>query len=176
MRSHEDFPLPMHAYCVQWVHCLISPQHTVQKSTVSTDFEKRRWRCLSADCNSCTGCTTDSHAQYRILHSEKKSDTSAGWWVIVCDIKHIFLSRSQQNVHAAWECLVLSHYDAPFRTHVGKIVSDPDIGADILSIQRENFHRKNRTRIVYLQTSRNFVVATVLVCGTTVRVWKLFFN
>jgi hypothetical protein len=37
---------------------------------------------------------------------------------------------------------VFSGYNARFQVHVRKLVSDPDIDADILSMQRENCHRR----------------------------------
>jgi hypothetical protein len=39
-------------------------------------------------------------------------------------------------------CLFLPDYDAPFQAHDGKLASDPNIGADIPSMQRDNFHCK----------------------------------
>jgi hypothetical protein len=43
-------------------------------------------------------------------------------------------------------------YDAPFQIHVGKVVSGSDIDDDVPSIQRDNFHSRNHTRIAYLHT------------------------
>jgi hypothetical protein len=52
------------------------------------------------------------------------------------------------------------NYGAHFQIQVGKVVSYPDIDADIPSMQRENFHRKNHTRkasrILRISKSRYF--------------------
>jgi hypothetical protein len=46
-----------------------------------------------------------------------------------------------QQVHASWELVFLSYYE-PFQVHVGNVVSDPDIYADVPSVQLEYFHRE----------------------------------
>jgi hypothetical protein len=59
-----------------------------------------------------------------------------------------------QHAQVAREYLFLSDYDALFQVHVGNVVTDPDVDADIPSMQRENFHRKKKisTRNVYPHT------------------------
>jgi hypothetical protein len=50
-----------------------------------------------------------------------------------------------QQVHASWECLFLSDYDAPFQVQVSEVVFDLEINANIPSMQQD-FHHKNCTQ------------------------------
>jgi hypothetical protein len=74
------------------------------------------------------------------LHSENVIllQKNAGWWVIVYYIQRILLTSQD--------------YDASFQVYVSMAVCDPDIHADIPSIQRENFHNRYHTRNAYLHT------------------------
>jgi hypothetical protein len=94
------------------------------------------------------------HLQKVLLHKERDE-----FWLLGYRVRHptypphrTHLSFHSKGMHAAWKCLFLSDYETPFQTNVGD-VSDPNIDADILSMQRENFHLKNSTRNAYLQTS-----------------------
>jgi hypothetical protein len=69
--------------------------------------------------------------------------TNNGWCVTVSDIQHNPLipriASANTWVHA-------SDYNV---THVSKVVYDPNIDADIPSMQRENFHRKTTQEIYF---------------------------
>jgi hypothetical protein len=95
------------------------------------------------------------HRQKVLLHKEHDE-----FWLMGYRVRHPayhphrthLSSLSKGRKHGSMEVPLYSDYEAPFQTN-GDVVSDPNIDVDIPSMQRENFHRKNFTRNLYLQTS-----------------------
>jgi hypothetical protein len=78
----------------------------------------------------CLGTVSTSATSVRLI---RRRDPRFAWHELR---EHLALSGNTQHVHASWHCLLPSHYEAPFQTHVSKGVSDLDNDADILSMRQ----------------------------------------
>jgi hypothetical protein len=89
--------------------------------------------------------TAESHGEKAMLYLEKVllHKERDEFWLMGYRVRYptypphpTHRSFHGQGMHAAWTCLFLSDYDAPFHTNVGDVVSGQNIDTDILLMQR----------------------------------------